>query len=220
MFFINHTDIAEGTAAIIEIEGSLNSESSPDFDDYLSKLAENRIIYLLIDMKNLKFISSEGIGAILVIQKSIKEKNGMVVFFNLNYEISSLFKLLGFDKVITIAADRAEALNILDRHMELFPPETSSPVFDDIDDDEEFIPDTKHDAVEFSEDETDSFNAFDGIEENPTRENSIEPFVIECMKCRSLIRVRESGDQLCPYCSAEFTVTDDNKAVFKIKEIP
>ena len=53
MFFINHTEIGEGSSAIIEIEGPLNSESTPDFDDYIIKLVDNNIIYLLIDMKNL-----------------------------------------------------------------------------------------------------------------------------------------------------------------------
>ena len=40
------------------------------------------------------------------------KKTVLSVFFNLNYEISSLFKLLGFDKVFTIAEDRADALDM------------------------------------------------------------------------------------------------------------
>lgn len=133
MFFINHTEIGESSSAIIEIEGPLNSDTTPDFDDYINNLVDNNIIYLLIDMLNLKFISSEGIGAVLMIQKNINDKNGLAVFFNMNYEIASLFKLLGFDKVFTIAADRADALNILDRHMELFPAGTPSREFSKID---------------------------------------------------------------------------------------
>jgi len=213
MFFINHTDIGDGYAAIIEIDGPLNGDSAPDFDDYIQKLTANNIIYLLIDMKNLNFISSEGIGATLMIQKSINEKNGLALFFNLNYEITSLFKLLGFDKVFTIAEDRADALHMLDRHMELYPEELSR---------------QKSEAVEFSDEifpEEEKF-ATGSIEPEPVippqpDENStaFEPFIIECVKCRSLIRVKESGDQLCPYCSAEFTVTDNKQAVFKVRDI-
>ncbi len=224
MFFINHTDIGEGSAAIIEIEGPLNSDSAPDFDDYVSKLADNNVIHLLLDMKNLNFISSEGIGAALMLQKSINSKNGAAVFFNLNYEITSLFKLLGFDRLFTIASDRADALQILDRHMELFQKDrtaqnsgiTAGNDFTPFED-ESSLPDSG-----FSESDSDSFTVFEDTAEDDdilADNEKDETFIIECVKCRSLIRINESGDQLCPHCSAEFTVTDDKQAVFRIKEI-
>jgi len=213
MFFINHTDIGEGSAAIIEVEGPLNSDSTPDFDDYISKLTDNNIIYLLLDMKNLNFISSEGIGATLMIQKIINEKNGLAVFFNLNYEIASLFKLLGFDSVFTIASDRADALHILDKHMELFPPGTEFRNSENIKIKPE--PSSREESIEQEIELLDS-ESLTEIKENET---NFESFVIECIKCRSLIRIKESGEQLCPYCNAEFSVTDRNKAVFQMNEI-
>jgi len=213
MFFINHTDIGEGSAAVIEVEGPLNSDSAPDFDDYLSRLIDNNVIHLLIDMKHLNYISSEGIGATLMIQKSINEKNGLVVFFNVNNEISSLFKLLGFDTIFTIASDRADALHILDKNMELFPGEITPQISGQTDSMDEFH--SEEDSV-FSEFEESEPELFSEIDESSS---AFEPFIIECIKCRSLIRIKETGDQLCPYCSAEFTVDDDKKAVFKIKDI-
>lgn len=225
MFFINHTEIADGSAAIIEIDGPLNSETAPDFDDYISNLVDKNIIYLLVDMLNLKFISSEGIGAALMIQKSISEKNGLAVFFNINNEISLLFKLLGFDKVLTTASDRADALNILDRRMELSPPEAPSQKIDITENTDSSFFDDDFAATEFTEPEQETFDlpdTFDMPENYDTPDDekqAFEPFIIECIKCRSLIRIKESGAQLCPFCSAEFTVNEGKKAVFKIKEI-
>jgi len=137
----------------------------------------------------------------------------LVVFFNINNEIASLFKLLGFDTLFTIAADRADALHILDKHIELFPGTIMPPISDTSDISDAFPSEEKSVFSEFEESEPELFPV---IEDTA---NTLEPFVIECVKCRSLIRVKESGDQLCPYCSAEFTVTDEKKAVFKIKEI-
>jgi len=219
MFFINHTDIGEGSAAIIEIEGPLNSDSAPDFDDYVSKLADNNVAHLLLDMRNLNFISSEGIGATLMLQKSINKKNGLVIFFNLNNEISLLFKLLGFDKLLTIASDRADALQILDRHMELFQKETSSQNSDEEITEKYPSFDETSSILEKDLQEDDSFSVFEDEEETPESIEEDDSFIIECVKCSSLIRIKESGDQLCPYCSAEFTVTDDKKAVFRVKDI-
>lgn len=213
MFFINHTDIGDGSAAVIEAEGPLNSDSAPDFDDYIRKLIDNNVIHLLIDMKHLSYISSEGIGATLMIQKSINEKNGLVVFFNVNNEIASLFKLLGFDTVFTIAPDRAEALHILDKNMELFPGGVSLRASGEIDSMESFHPEEESVFSEFEGSEPELFSEIEADI------SAFEPFIIECIKCKSLIRIKETGDQLCPYCSADFTVDEDKKAVFKIKDI-
>lgn len=213
MFFINHTDLGENSAVIIEIEGPLNSDSAPDFDDYITKLIDNNIIYLLLDMKNLKFISSEGIGAILMIQKTVAERNGIAIFFNINYEIGSLFKLLGFDKLFTITDSRADALHILDRHMELFPGKVKSDKTEHMENDIIFSHDMGHKELH---EEVPNLESFEILEDDDVM---FKPFIIECVKCRSLIRIKESGDQLCPYCSADFSVTEEKKAVFKVKDI-
>ena len=48
MFFINHKEIEHGKAAIVEIEGPLNSESGTDFDDYTKKLIENETLFIIV----------------------------------------------------------------------------------------------------------------------------------------------------------------------------
>ena len=219
MFFINHIDLGKDSASIIEMGGQLNSESSPDFDEYIDKLLENDVIYMLIDMKKLNYISSEGIGAVLMIQKRISEKNGLAVFFNLNFEVFSLFKLLGFDKVLTIASNRAEALQILDKHIELFP-DTNREVHGN----KNFVfseqKDKKHEPASLNTElpkpkpSVKEYNEYKEYNEI----NSFENFVIECIRCDSLIRINDFGDHRCPFCDAQFTVTDDKKAVFKIKD--
>jgi anti-anti-sigma factor len=210
MFFINHIDFGKDSTSIIEMDGELTSESSPDFDEYIGKLLDNNVIYMLIDMKNVGYISSEGIGALLMVQKKISKKSGLVIFFNLNNEISSLFRLLGFDKVLTIASDRADALQILDKHIELF---YSKDPYDNNDFD--FI------EQKDKEDKPAQLNVklpkSKPVVKEENEINSFKNFVIECIKCNSLIRINEFGDHLCPFCSAEFTVTDEKKAVFKIK---
>lgn len=221
MFFINHTEIGEGSAVIIEIEGPLNSESSPDFDDYTWKLIDNNIIYILMDMDKLSFISSEGIGAILFIQKSVHDKNGLVIFYNLNHEAVSLFRLLGFDKIFTIAEDRADALQILDRHRELHPSAAEVQKHDS----GLIIPADTPGITEEISDFIEDGNEFEDVIDEPAIDMDFEkddvkfqPFVIECIKCKSLIRVKEQGEQMCPSCNTIFTVTDENKAEFTLTE--
>ena len=221
MFFINHIDFGKDSASIIEMDGQLNSESSPDFDEYIDKLLHNNVIYMLIDMKNLNYVSSEGIGAVLMIQKRISEKNGIAIFFNLNFEVFSLFRLLGFDRVLTIASNRADALQILDKHIELFPDKAEEYAYNDFELSEQKDKEKKEapaplnlelpkPKARVNEDRARLNDDF--------KINSFENFVVECIKCDSLIRINDFGDYRCPFCDAPFTVTEEKKAVFKIKE--
>ncbi len=216
MFFINHKEIEHGKASIVEIEGPLNSESSTDFEDYTKKLLENDILFLLIDFKKLNFISSEGIGAALMLHKRITAKNGTAIFCNLNSEVMALFRILGLSRIFTIAENISQALDMIesgiDRDEPFIEEEIKLPDYDTSPGDDNSIPLPEPELTDF--DEPEQFNDdFEFIEEE-----TLEPFVIECLKCGSLVRIKEKGDHICPFCEAEFNVSEDGKALFKIDE--
>lgn len=216
MFFINHREIEGGKAAVVEIDGPLNSESSPDFEDYNKKLIENGTIYLLIDFKKLCFISSEGIGAALMLHKRIAGKNGSAIFCNLNSEITGLFRILGFNKIFTIAENISEGLDMIEERTGCVKQDfgESREVTDGnlIQEGRRSTPLPEPELPDFNEPAP--FNDdFEFLEDN-----TIEPFVIECLKCGSLVRIKEKGDHICPFCNTEFNVADDGRALFKIDE--
>lgn len=208
MFFIKHTELGNDKTALLEIEGPLNSETGTDFEEYIIKLLDNGIIYLVIDSQNINFISSEGIGVVILIQKKISALNGIAVYFNFSHEITMLFRLLGFDKVLNIAADRAEALQIAERKIELGSAPSAGSCATEV------KPWKAPETIEKSEPAA----AAAAAAARPGAE--IEPFVIKCIKCSSLVRVKMKGDHYCPYCSAAFTVSDSGSAVFRISDIP
>lgn len=216
MFFINHKEIEHGKAAIVEIEGPLNSESGTDFDDYTKKLIENETLFIIVDFKKLNFISSEGIGAALMLHKRITAANGTAVFCNLNNEVRALFRILGLSRIFTIAGNISEALDMIECGMtgDEYSAEVTTEQSDYISEHE------KDETITLPEPELSDFDEplqlnddFDLIEEE-----TIEPFVIECLKCGSLVRINEKGSHICPFCEAEFNVSDDGKALFKIDE--
>jgi len=217
MFFINHKEIEHGRAAVVEIEGPLNSESSPDFEDYTRKLIENETLFLLIDFKKLNFISSEGIGAALMLHKRLNAKDGTAIFCNLNSEVTALFRILGLSRIFTIADNISDALDMIETGIDRSEPFIEEKIETDShesasEQDSSLITGTLPEPELTGFDESVQFNDdFEFIEEG-----IIEPFVIECLKCGSLVRIKEKGDHLCPFCEAEFNVSDDGKALFKI----
>lgn len=216
MVFINHSDVLDGRVTIVDIEGALDSKTSPDFENYISQLLSKGKFFILLNSAKLSYVSSEGIGLILLIQKKIAENNGSFIIFNLPEEIRSLYALLGFDKVFRIANSRIEAMQIMDKNLELrerhgdihHVPETKP---------EEQDYHSKPDA--FEQDITLDISEQKGpqleISERPRQTvTEFAPFIVECPQCSTMIRVKQRGDFLCPQCNIEFTVHNDKTVSF------
>lgn len=220
MFFINHTEIIEGSAVIVEIEGPLNSETSTGFEEYINRLLDNNIIHIILDASRLNFLSSEGIGVMLLVHKIISEKNGSMILASLSHETETLFRLLGFLEVFKTCRDRAEALKVLDRRIELKKDRSGtseSAVSRQIHKPEEAVKPADISTTAGGPERVSPVF----IDETPGIFGGNEPvlqhfdaFVIKCVNCSNLIRIKEKGHHLCPECSAEFEVTGPGSAVF------
>ncbi|HOT46731.1 MAG TPA: STAS domain-containing protein [Spirochaetota bacterium] len=210
---INHSEIHDNRVAVVEIDGPLDSVTSPGFEEYINKLLERNLLFILFDSGKMKYVSSEGIGLLLFLQRKIYEANGFFVIFNLPHEIMTLYTLLGFDKVFRIAGDRAEAIQVMDRQMELRakglrdepPPEPAPAVT------AAAVPQAGPEPVEevpplsvkpLEERKKDGEAA---VKEAPAEQRP-GTRIMECSHCRSLVRVSRDGNYLCPHCNREFAV--------------
>ncbi len=206
---INHSEILDNRVAVVEIDGPLDSVTSPGFEEYINKLLDKNILFIMFDSGKMKYVSSEGIGLLLFLQRKISESNGFFVIFNLPHEILTLYTLLGFDKVFRIAGDRAEAIQIMDRQMELrekgLPMETTA---GDVTIGaaaamEPFTEVSPPPVKTVSQQKKTADTARDeemGVDYRPGSR------IVECSNCKSLMRVSRDGDYLCPHCNREFTV--------------
>ena len=191
MLFISHTDILDGRAVLLEISGPLDSSSSPDFEDYINETLSRNIRFIIFDAGKLEFVASEGIGVLILVQKKIININGFFMIINMPDEIKSLFTILGFEKIFTFAQSRIEAMQMIDRQIELREtnPEISSG-------------NSFEDAIQES--------TSTGITSNVFK----NPVIIECIKCRSLIKIKEPGEYLCSDCSEKFSINEDQIVSF------
>ena len=68
---------------------------------------------VVFDAKDLSYISSAGLRAILLVVKSLSRQQGKFVVCSLSAPIREIFSISGFDNIIPIAASREEALSTL-----------------------------------------------------------------------------------------------------------
>ncbi|HNR90138.1 MAG TPA: STAS domain-containing protein [Spirochaetota bacterium] len=241
MFFIDHAEALGGAITIVEIKGPVNAETSPDFERYLTRLLEQNKTFIALDMGGVDYVSSAGIGLMLYMQKAIASRNGFLVVYRLPSEVRSLYEILGFDKVFTVTDTRDEALRIIEKQNELrespaatpagmgadaIPSQeidaalaedqpTSAPVVEIAEPSATNAPQARDDALSVGppDRETDAAPPADALV-NDAEVDFARSLIVECAKCRSLVRVRRSGSYLCPDCHASFTVEKDQTIIF------
>ena len=98
--------------ALVEVIGRVDSENSETLKDFLLELGK-REQQVLIDCSALEYISSTGLGALLMLLKLMQKKGGTLRLFGLSPRIAEVFEISGFNKLFSIspsldAARRAE----------------------------------------------------------------------------------------------------------------
>ena len=94
------TRTLENDILTVSLEGNLDNLSAPSVAQEIEAdidLANS----MIIDMKDLNYISSAGLRVLLSIHKKMSAKGGMTVK-NVNSQNLELFEFTGFDKFINI----------------------------------------------------------------------------------------------------------------------
>ena len=90
----------EGNKLTVAITGRLDTLSSPDFEKEMEPAIQG-ITDLVIDLKNLDYISSAGLRVLLGLAQTMEDQGKMVVT-NPNDAVMDVFSVTGFDDILTI----------------------------------------------------------------------------------------------------------------------
>ncbi len=98
---------------VLTVRGSrLASETAGDFRKFLHKRIGSGAEKIIIDLSNVDFIDSMGIGAIVTAKKSL-EGNGGLIITGANKNVMSMFQLTRLDHIFQILASQDEAIKVL-----------------------------------------------------------------------------------------------------------
>ncbi|MBQ3265458.1 MAG: STAS domain-containing protein [Ruminococcus sp.] len=85
---------------IFALEGRLDTTTAPELDQELKNSLDG-VTTLIIDMKDLVYISSAGLRILLSAQK-IMNKQGKMMIRNANETVMEIFEVTGFSDILTI----------------------------------------------------------------------------------------------------------------------
>lgn len=87
---------------VVRLRGELDAKTSEDVEKVLDELIKLCPRDIHIDCKELKYISSRGIGVFVARFSEIQQKNIRFSLFNMRPTIRNVFKIVGLDEIIPI----------------------------------------------------------------------------------------------------------------------
>ncbi|MBA2368345.1 MAG: STAS domain-containing protein [Candidatus Protochlamydia sp.] len=103
--------IKEDKLVITPLEENLDAKNSPAFKEEIFLLLESTdIIKVIIDLTNLQFIDSSGLGVLLSLQRNLRSQKGTLKLVHLNKPVRTMFEIVSMHKVLEIFPTLDEAL--------------------------------------------------------------------------------------------------------------
>ena len=93
--------IQEGTPYVFALEGRLDTNTSPQLEEFAGQLHDQGINDIIVDMEKCEFVSSAGLRVIVAMQKRATV-GGSLVFRSIVPEVREVFEMTGFDKILTL----------------------------------------------------------------------------------------------------------------------
>lgn len=99
----------DNKVSILYIKGYLDAHTAPDFEKAIQKLVDEECYNVVVNFRDLNYISSAGLGVFMGFIEDIRSHNGDIKLTNMNPKIYRVFDLLGFPSLYEIFDEEAEA---------------------------------------------------------------------------------------------------------------
>lgn len=93
---------------IIQVSGILDGIRGNQLQKSISDVVEEGTEVILVDLQNLTFIDSSGLGSLISIQKIVRSMGGMFFLCSIKNQVKMMFELTQMSRVFKIFADRNE----------------------------------------------------------------------------------------------------------------
>ena len=107
-FEVKRIDVKDVTC--IYIKGFLDAHTAPVFEEELQKSVDDERFKIVVNFRDLNYISSAGLGVFMGFIEDIRENNGDIKLTNMTPKVFKVFDLLGFPSLYEIYDDEEEAL--------------------------------------------------------------------------------------------------------------
>ena len=92
----------ENGELLVILEGSLDTLTAGGFDKKLTEALSDDVQRIIMDVKDVQYISSAGLRVLLATEQEMEEREGKMKVIHVNSHIMEIFDLTGFLDIITV----------------------------------------------------------------------------------------------------------------------
>lgn len=101
--------ISKGNDCLITIDGEVDASSSIHLDEAMQQAVAMNARRILVDCKNLRYISSAGLGVFMSYIEELENKKTQLILFRMPEKVYKVFEILGLHQLLTIVDTEEEA---------------------------------------------------------------------------------------------------------------
>src|SRR5437870_10358897 len=81
---------------VLDLKGYLDAHTTPQLEGAFQKLIDDRKFNIVVNCKDLTYISSAGLGVFMAFIEDVRKNAGDIKLSNMSQKIFNVFDLLGF----------------------------------------------------------------------------------------------------------------------------
>lgn len=109
-FSIDRVD--KNDCSVLCLNGFLDAHTAPELENELEKLIAEERFRIVVNFKNLTYISSAGLGVFMGYIENIREHDGDIKMCSMSPKIFRVFDLLGFPTLYDIVQEEDRAIEL------------------------------------------------------------------------------------------------------------
>jgi len=186
-----------GTALVI-LNGSIDAKTVITFQTHLNSVKERGVDRFIMDMENVKYVNSTGLGYLINLSDSVTPGKGGISLVRVQPKVKVVFDMLGLNAFFRIFNSRDEALKQLQLSDAGENPKEQTAVF-------------KNPVTAALPPARPASAPYHPVVAATT---GTETLHVECQSCRALLAVKEVGTHKCPRCLTGFNYAGGGKVSF------
>lgn len=96
--------------SVMSVSGRVDSATAPDLENSLKKLVEADKTQIVLDLKDVEYMSSAGLRAMVSTLKAVKRVNGDLRLANPSPRVEEVLRLAGLTSIFSIHPTQDEAV--------------------------------------------------------------------------------------------------------------
>ncbi|WP_313800114.1 anti-sigma factor antagonist [Cytobacillus sp.] len=105
---ININKHHKGKEVLVSVEGEIDAYTAPNLREELWPFSEMENMTMVVNLKNVTYLDSTGLGVFVGLFKQLKKNNGQLKLIELSNRLNRLFEMTGLINIMNISMNSEE----------------------------------------------------------------------------------------------------------------